>query len=304
MDDYNDYITGSYKGIGVEVAQHEQGLEVSNIFKDSPAEKQGLKPKDILTHLNGKKITEMSDEEKSSLLGTEGNEVTITVLREDGSTIDVVIKVEVIKKPTVFTSFYDTGIAYIQITQFDADTGKDFEDAITEVLKKNSKGLIVDLRNNGGGYESQATIVADILLPEGIIAYAEDKNGTKTKEIKSDKSEIEIPVVMLINQNSASASELVAGAFRDFKKGKLIGVKSFGKALGQISKTYESDGSGIVITTARYFTPSGQCIHGIGINPDIEVQLVDEFKDFSPEDIPFEFDTQLQKAIVELEKVM
>ena len=160
------------------------------------------------------------------------------------------------------------------------------------------------MRNNGGGFESQASIVADVILPEGVIAYSEDRNGKKIKEIKSDKSELDLPIVMLINQNTASASELVAGAFRDFEKGVIIGVKSYGKALGQVSKTYEVDGSGIVLTVARYFTPSGQCIHDIGIEPDIKVELAEEYKNISPDKLPFDFDDQLQRALMEIEKMI
>lgn len=303
MDDYNDYITGNYKGIGVEVQEEENGLKVTNVYEDTPAWRVGIKKNDIITHINGKKANEMSRDERSSILGKEGNEVILTVLTSDDKTINYDVKVEVIKKQTVFTKYYDN-IAYIQITQFDDDTGKEFENAVNDILKKGAKGLILDLRNNGGGFESQASIVADILLPEGVIAYSEDRNGKKIKEIKSDKSELDMPIVMLVNQNTASASELVAGAFRDFEKGLIIGVKSYGKALGQISKTYEADGSGIVLTVARYFTPSGQCIHGIGIEPDIKVELAEEYRNISPDKLPFDFDDQLQRALMEIEKMI
>ena len=304
MDDYNDYITGTYKGIGVEVQEDENGLRIATVFEDTPAWRVGLKVDDVITHINDKKVSEMSNEERSSALGTEGNVAILTVLNTNGDTKKYEVKVEVIKKQTVFTKYYDNNVAYIQITQFDEDTGEEFENAINDILKRNTQGLIIDLRNNGGGFESQASIVADIILPEGIIAYSEDRNGKRIKEIKSNKSELDMPIVMLINQNSASASELVAGAFRDFKKGQIIGVKSYGKALGQVSKTYDVDGSGIVLTIARYFTPSGQCIHGIGIEPDIEVTLPEEYKNVSPDKLPFEFDDQLQSALTEIEKMI
>lgn len=304
MGGYNEYIAGSYTGVGVEVTEHEKGLQVGKVYKDSPADKKGIRTNDILTHIGNKKISEMTAKERSSLLKTEGNIISVTVLHEDDSVDVFELTIEIVKKQTVYTSFYDNGIAYVQITQFDADTGKDFEEATTQILKKNSKGIIIDLRNNGGGLEPQASYISDIILPEGLIAYSEDKNGNRIKEIKSNKSEINLPIVILVNQNTASASELVAGAFRDFNKGSIIGVKSFGKALAQVSKTYESDESGIVITIARYFTPSGQCIHGIGIEPTIKVELPEEYRDSSPENIPFEVDSQLQKAIEELERIM
>ncbi len=304
MDDYNDYISGSYQGIGVEIKKHEKGILISAVFEDSPASKAGLKASDIITHINGESVNNMSDEKRSSFFGTEGNVLEISVLSSDGKTKELSITVETIKKQTVFTDLYENNISYIRIDQFDSDTGDEFEKAVNKIMKENSKGLIIDLRNNGGGLESQASIVADIILPEGLIAYSQDKNGDRVREIKSNKSQINIPIVMLINQNTASASELVAGAFRDFDKGLLIGVKSFGKALGQQSKTYENDGSGIVLTIARYFTPKGECIHGVGIKPDIEVILPDEYKDESPDNIPFEDDLQLEVAIEEISKLI
>ena len=143
MDDYNDYITGTYRGIGVEVQEVENGLKVTNVFEDTPSWRVGIKKDDVITHINGKAATEMSSEERSNLLGKEGNEVILTVVTSGGKTVQYDVKVEVIKKQTVFTKYYDNGIAYIQITQFDDDTGKEFENVINEILK-DTKGLILD----------------------------------------------------------------------------------------------------------------------------------------------------------------
>ena len=166
-----------------------------------------------------------------------------------------------------------------------------------KILTLGCDGIVIDLRYNGGGYEEQASKIADILLPECLIAYSEDKNGKRLSEIKSDAEAVDLPMVLLVNERTASASELLAGALRDNDAAKIVGQNTFGKALGQTRIEFGEDGSGLVVTIARYFTPSGECIHGKGIKPDVEVELLDEYKNVKVQDIPFYQDAQLQKAI-------
>ncbi len=295
MDDYLEYITGNYQGIGIEIRETESVYQIMTVYADSPAEKAGLKAGDVITAINGTPVAELTEEEEK-VLHTEGASVVLTV-KDETAEKNVTVVVEKINRQAVFTKTYDNGIKYIRIKQFDDDAGTEFQNAITQTLQEGCRGIVLDLRNNGGGYEKEATKVADILLPKGEIAHAEDKNGTVISRIESDENEIELPIVMLINQNTASASELVAGAFRDFHKGTIVGVKSYGKALGQLSKTYTSDGSGVVITTARYFTPSGECIHGIGITPDVVLALEEAYRDMDQDDIPEGCDVQLLEAL-------
>lgn len=271
LDEYVDFITGTYIGAGFTYASNEKGMEVVFVEKESSAGKAGILVGDIITHVNSKAVPDYTDSELDALFAKEGNNLKLQVLRIDGTVTQFDVTIAKVSMQTVFVNDYD-GIMHITITQFDEDTGAEFLAAIDKIESVGYDGIILDLRDNGGGYESQADIVADRILPEGLIAYSEDKNGNRISEIKSDAQCIEKPIVVLVNENTASASELVAGAIRDHKAGTLIGEKTFGKALGQTRRDYTQDGSGIILTIARYFTPSGECIHGKGITPDIVLE--------------------------------
>lgn len=296
LSDYVDYITGTYTGVGITYAMTEAGMLVSDVTGDSPAAKAGIREEDLITQINGKAVGEYSVEEMTALFGSAGTELTLAVTHADDTKETLKITVAKVSKQSVFVTNYD-GIMYVKITQFDEDTGAEFLKAIEKIEAAGCSGIILDLRNNGGGYETQADIVADRILPKGIIAYSEDKDGNRISEITSDETSINVPLAVLVNSRTASASELVTGAIRDYKKGTIIGTKTYGKALGQTRREYTGDGSGIILTVARYFTPSGECIHGKGITPDVIVELPEEYRDSALEDIPFERDTQLQKAL-------
>lgn len=251
-----------------------------------------------MTAVNGKTITEMEENELASYFKKEGETVEVTFILADGTSSVKSITVESIKEKTVYTKALDGGLQYIRITQFINGTSDEFKTAVDAALMGDScKGIILDLRNNPGGYESEASKVADIILPEGTIATAQDRDGNVVKTITSDASAISVPMVILINQNTASAAELVTGAFRDFKAGEIVGVKSYGKALAQRNKEFGSDGSGIVLSTSRYFTPSGECIDKVGIMPTKIVELAEEYASLSPDMIPEGCDIQLYVAM-------
>lgn len=285
LDEYVDFITGTYIGAGFVYKDTDKGMEVLSVESGSPAEKAGILTGDVITFVNGKAVSEYSEADLDSLFAKEGNLIKIKAERADGTSVEAEVTIARVSKQSVFVNDYE-GIMYIKITQFDEDTGEEFLAAMKKIETLDCTGIILDLRDNGGGYEAQADIVADRILPEGLIAYSENKNGERISEIKSDAECIDVPLVVLINENTASASELVAGAIRDHKKGTLVGEKTYGKALGQTRRDYSEDGSGIILTIARYFTPSGECIHGVGISPDIEIALTEGSED----------DTQLQKA--------
>lgn len=295
LQDYQDYITGTYTGVGITYTETDEGMLISAIEPDSPADNAGIRINDIITKINKKAYGEYSQDEIASLFGTAENELTLSILHEDGTNEDVKVTVAKVSRQSVFVTDYN-GIMHVVITQFDEDTGAEFLTAVEKMEAMNFKGMILDLRDNGGGYENQADMVADRILPEGIIAYSEDKNGNRLSEIKSDAKCINVPIVVLVNGRTASASELVTGAIRDFKIGTIIGTKTFGKALGQTRKDYNKDGSGIILTVARYFTPSGECIHGVGITPDRIVEPSAEYQNVYAPDIPFDDDIQLQAA--------
>lgn len=285
LDEYVDFITGTYIGAGFVYKNTDKGLEVLSVESGSPSEKAGILAGDVITFVNGKAVSDYAEADLDSLFVKEGNLIKIKAERSDGTSIEAEVTISRVSKQSVFVNDYE-GVMYIKITQFDEDTGEEFLAAMKKIDTLDCTGIILDLRNNGGGYEVQADIVADRILPEGLIAYSENKKGERISEIKSDAECIDVPLVVLINENTASASELVAGAIRDHKKGTLVGQKTYGKALGQTRRDYSEDGSGIILTIARYFTPSGECIHGVGISPDIEIALTEGSEE----------DTQLQKA--------
>ena len=285
LDEYVDFITGTYIGAGFVYKNTDKGLEVLSVESGSPTEKAGILAGDVITFVNGKAVSDYAEADLDSLFVKEGNLIKIKAERADGTSIEAEVTISRVSKQSVFVNDYE-GVMYIKITQFDEDTGEEFLAAMKKIDTLDCTGIILDLRNNGGGYEVQADIVADRILPEGLIAYSENKKGERISEIKSDAECIDVPLVVLINGNTASASELVAGAIRDHKKGTLVGQKTYGKALGQTRRDYSEDGSGIILTIARYFTPSGECIHGVGISPDIEIALTEGSEE----------DTQLQKA--------
>ena len=285
LDKYVDYITGTYIGAGISYKETENGLEILTVEADSSAGKAGIVVGEIITEIEGKAFSAYEENEINTLFSQEGKQIKLKLTDKNGNVKEAAVTISKVSKQSVFVNDYD-GIMYIKITQFDDDTGNEFLTAMEKIEKIEHKGIILDLRNNGGGYETQADIVADRILPAGLIAYSENKKGERLSEIKSDATCIDVPLVVLINENTASASELVAGAIRDHKKGTLIGKKTYGKALGQVRCDFSEDGSGIVLTVAKFFTPSGECIHGVGISPDIEIALVEGSEE----------DAQLEKA--------
>ena len=285
LDEYVDYITGTYVGAGISYQKSEKGLLIGSVEAESSADKAGIVAGDIISEIEGKPVGSYTDDELDAVFAKEGSKIKLKVIKASEEIQEVTVTISKVGKQSVFVNDYD-GVMYIKITQFDEDTGKEFLTAMEKIEKIEHKGIILDLRNNGGGYEKQANIVADRILPEGLIAYSENKKGERITETKSDATCIDSPLVVLINGKTASASELVAGAIRDHKKGTLIGEKTYGKALGQTKLEYPEDGSGVVLTIAKFFTPSGECIHGKGISPNIEVSLEENSNE----------DAQLEKA--------
>jgi carboxyl-terminal processing protease len=193
----------------------------------------------------------------------------------------------------------ENDIGYIRISMFDEDTGSEFRKALDALKLEGMKGLILDLRQNPGGFINQCVEVADELLDEGLVVYTEDK-AKKREDYKSKRGKLEVPFVILIDEGSASASEILSGAVKDRKAGLLIGTKTFGKGLVQSIEQLK-DGSGMKLTTQKYYTPNGISINKIGIEPDIEVKALEAREDEKPQDAA---DVQLDRAVVELLKQM
>lgn len=267
---------GIYYGIGSYVQTDEETgyPKLTGVFEGSPAKAAGLRDGDIIVEVNGENVHEDTlTEAVNKIKGPEGTDVELTVMREgESSYIHITVTRGKVESPTVVYEMKEDSIGYLQITEFDDITSTQFINAYDDLKKQGLKALIIDLRSNGGGNLSTVLTIADQLLPEGIITYTEDRNGAREEYLSSGKHEIKIPLVVLTNEYTASASELLSGAIRDYKKGTLIGTNTFGKGIVQ-SVLSLGDGSGIKLTTSSYFTPNGECFHGYGIAPDIELQF-------------------------------
>ena len=282
--------SGKYDGIGIAVSilSNEKYPTILYTLPDSPAEKSGLKTNDKILKVNDVSCEDLPITEVVSLIKLEaGNNVNLLIKRGEDE-IAVSLTTEKVSNPSVYSEEYGD-IGYIEIVSFDEKTSKEFEAEYNKLREKDIKGLIIDLRNNGGGIFGEAVKIAKILVPKGLIVYTEDKSGKKREEFSSGTG-LDIPLAVLINENSASASEILAGAVKDNKCGTLIGKKTYGKGVVQ-GWFMISDGTSIKLTIAKYFTPSGVCIDGVGIEPDIEVELSNS-----------SVDSQLQKALDILKK--
>ena len=297
---FNESTKGSYGGIGVIVTRSEDGyVTVVAPIEDTPGEKAGLKTNDRIIKVDDKDVIGIELEAAVTLMkGKKGTEVKLTVMRDDVKEPKEfnITREEIILK-TIKSNMMENNIGYIRISMFDEDTGVEFKKALTALTAKDMKGLIIDLRQNPGGFITQCVEVADELLDEGLVVYTEDK-AKKREDYKSKNGKVEVPFVVLIDEGSASASEILSGAVKDRKAGLLIGTKSFGKGLVQSIEQLK-DGSGMKLTTQKYYTPNGISINKIGIQPDIEVKAVETRENEKPEDVK---DVQLDRALEEILK--
>lgn len=282
---------GVYYGIGAYVSRDvETGFcAISGVIKNSPAEEAGLMEGDIIYKVNGEDMTGLElDEVVSNIRGEEGSEVTLTLVR-DGKNMEVTLTRARVNTPTVDSEMLEDGIGYLQITEFDDVTTEQFNENMAQLKAEGMKGLIIDLRGNPGGNVTTVCAIAEQLLPEGLIFYMEDKDGNKT-EYKCEGADFDLPLVVLVNEYSASAAEILSGAVKDAGIGKLVGKKTFGKGIVQNVIPLE-DGSAIKLTIANYYTRGGNDIHLRGVEPDVEVELdTDAYLDDGT-------DTQLDKAL-------
>ncbi|WMM23728.1 S41 family peptidase [Tissierella sp. MB52-C2] len=313
-DPYSNYMTqdefasflqqtsGTYAGIGVVVTPGEDNIiTVVSPIEGTPGEKAGIKSGDKILKVDGVEFpADKMDEAVKVMKGEANTKVVLTLLRENKEGKDEIFNLELIREiirlVTVKSNIIDDDIGYINITSFDDLTYKDFKTELDKLGRKNIKGLIIDLRNNPGGLLDRCVEIADELLGEGVVVYTQTKDGKRTYE-KSGKSMVDYPLVLLVNGGSASASEILAGAIKDHNRGTIIGTTTFGKGVVQRIKDLD-DGSGLKLTISEYFTPNGVNIHGIGIEPDIVVELPEGVDEIGVENL--KEDTQLKKAIEEI----
>lgn len=305
-ESFNMETDGIYGGIGIMVSPGEDGLiTVVSPIEDTPGERAGIKTGDKIIKVEGVEyFSENMDDAVKVMRGEPDTDVAITIMRKDKEnnidTFDINITREIIRLVSVKSGVIQDDIGYIRLTTFDNLTYEDFKKTLAELQSKNVKGIILDLRSNPGGLLNVSVDIADELLGEAIVVYTEDKNGNRNYE-KSDKKMVDLPLVVLVNGGSASASEILAGAIKDLDRGTLVGTTTFGKGLVQKIKDLP-DGSGIKVTVSEYFTPNGVNIHGTGIEPDEIIEL-----DEAVEGIGMDYldqDNQLEKAIEILREKM
>lgn len=295
--DFMEDTEGVYAGIGVYV---NADMETDRIMvvvpmEGYPGEKAGLLPGDAIVKVNGYDVTaEMLNEAVAMLKGEPGTSVDVTIYRDSiGEHLEISIIREIINVPTVNHKMMDGEIGYLRITQFERVTYQQFVNAYNDLNSQGMKGLILDLRNNPGGLLTTVNQITDLLVPEGTIVYTEDKAGNKVYT-PSNATHIEIPLLVLVNGNSASASEVLSGAVKDHGIGELVGTNTFGKGLVQSVYTL-SDNSAVKITIAKYYTPNGICLQGTGIKPDYEIDMDNELT-VKISSLTLEEDIQLKRA--------
>lgn len=286
-------LDGSFSGIGAVMTQDASSgvITITRVYDDSPAKKAGIKTGDILYRVEEKTVTGKDlDKVVSWIKGKKGTKVNLTLLRGTNSDkIKVTATRDVINVETVKYKVLENQIGYISISEFDSVTGAQFAKALKQLQKKNIEGLVVDLRNNPGGSLSTVGDILDSILPKGLIVYTKDKNGKKEEYTSDEKHRLNLPMSVLVNGQSASASEIFAGAVQDYGKAEIIGTQTYGK--GVVQNLFDlKDGTCVKLTTSEYFTPKGRNIDGKGITPDVKIEYKYNAKDPKA-------DNQLDKAV-------
>lgn len=296
-EELNQQTTGSYYGIGAAFSQdlNTNEVSVSNVYEGTPAEEAGLKVGDIVLYVDDYRADSIELSELVTYIkGEKDTSVHFQVERgEAKEKVEMDIFRAEVEVPTVAGEMLESGIGYIRISEFSSVTSSQFENMLAELQTQGMQKMIIDLRSNPGGTITSVTEILDDILPEGIMVYTENKLGDREEYTSDAEHFLDIPMAVLIDKNSASASEIFAGAIQDFDYGTIIGTTSFGKGIVQ-SIIPLTDGSAMKITTAKYFTPNGNYIHEVGITPDIEV----EYK-YTGSETEFEYtgDSQIMKAV-------
>lgn len=297
----NSSTEGSYVGIGVTIQKNpEGGVKIAECYEDGPGDQAGLKEGDVISAVDGTDITEMEASQVVEMIkNAEDKEVELTVHRQDQEEpLEISVKVQDVELTSVFGEMLDGKTGYIRILQFTAVTPDQYEETFAELENQGMERLVIDLRNNPGGLLTSVCEVLNDILPEGLIVYTEDKYGNRQEEYSEGKNPLEMPLAVLVNEGSASASEIFAGAVKDYGAGTIVGTTTYGKGVVQAVHQLE-DGSAVKLTVSNYYTPKGNSINEVGIQPDVEVKLDTNL--LNKEEISPEEDNQLQEAVKILE---
>lgn len=298
----NTETEGSYVGIGVAMQKNpDGGVKIAECYEGGSAYAAGIKVNDIISSIDGKDITDWEMEDVADYIkNREADAVSLTVHRENvEEALEISVKIADVELPSVYGEMLDKKTGYIEITEFKGVTFEQYKETFERLKEQGMERLVIDLRDNPGGLLTSVCDVLGWILPEGLIVYTEDKYGNKMEETCDGKHPLDMPLAVLVNEGSASASEIFAGAVQDYEVGTIVGTTTFGK--GVVQALYPmSDGSAVKLTVSKYYTPKGKNIHGEGISPDIKVKLNPEL--FNQTELTREEDNQLQAAVQSLEE--
>lgn len=293
---YESTLSGTYCGIGASLQQDEETMIVTivHVYDGSPAKEAGLKDGDVISSVDEYDATSMDlTELVSHIRGEESTSVHLVVYR-NGVELEYDIERKNLSLPTVTSDMLENNTGYIAVSEFTEATTDQFKDALNSLSDQGMETLIIDLRSNPGGVLTTVCDMLDEILPKGLIVYTEDRDGNREEYNSTDDQSLDIPIVVLVNDYSASASEIFAGAIQDRNAGTIVGTTTYGKGVVQSVRPL-NDGSALKVTTHRYFTPGGTCIQGIGITPDVEIEY--EFLGGEEDEYSYELDNQIQKAL-------
>ena len=288
---------GAYAGIGVSIQKNKNGgVQIAECYEGGPGAEAGLQTGDVITAINDTDVTDMELSDVVSIIRENKDKtIVLTVLREnEDSSREISVDVTDVELPSVSGEMLDESTGYIQITQFTGVTPQQYKDTFAELKDKGMERLVIDLRDNPGGLLTSVCDILREILPEGLIVYTEDKYGNREEETCDGKNKLDMPLAVLVNENSASASEIFAGAVQDHGVGTIVGTTTYGKGVVQELRQL-SDGSAVKLTVSNYYTPNGNSINKVGIKPDVEVRL--ESVLLNKDEITHEEDNQLQKAL-------
>ena len=288
---------GAYAGIGVSIQKNKNGgVQIAECYEGGPGADAGLQTGDVITAINDTDVTDMELSDVVSLIRENKDKtIVLTVFREnEEKSREISVDVTDVELPSVFGEMLDKKTGYIQITQFTGVTPQQYKDMFAELKDKGMERLVIDLRDNPGGLLTSVCDILREILPEGLIVYTEDKYGNREEETCDGKHQLDMPLAVLVNENSASASEIFAGAVQDHEVGTIVGTTTYGKGVVQELRQL-SDGSAVKLTVSNYYTPNGNSINKVGIKPDVEVKLASEL--LNKDEITHEEDNQLQKAL-------
>ena len=288
---------GAYAGIGVSIQKNKNGgVQIAECYEGGPGAEAGLQTGDVITAINDTDVTDMELSDVVSMIRENKDKtIVLTVLREnEDSSREISVDVTDVELPSVSGEMIDESTGYIQITQFTGVTPQQYKDTFAELKDKGMERLVIDLRDNPGGLLTSVCDILREILPEGLIVYTEDKYGNREEETCDGKNKLDMPLAVLVNENSASASEIFAGAVQDHGVGTIVGTTTYGKGVVQELRQL-SDGSAVKLTVSNYYTPNGNSINKVGIKPDVEVKLASVL--LNKDEITHEEDNQLQEAL-------